>query len=139
MKITGGCHCEKVRYCAEIDPNKIMLCHCTDCQRMSGSAFRGVVVTSDASLELVGDVKDYVKTTARSGTPRVQAFCPECGTHLYSTAAQDMPKGTKPYMIRLGTVDQQDQLTPNMEIWCSSRKHWLNAVDGAIQIEEQSA
>ena len=40
MKIDGACHCGYISYLAEIDPEKAGLCHCTDCQTLSGSAFR---------------------------------------------------------------------------------------------------
>ena len=40
MKIDGGCHCGYITYAAEIDPEKVGICHCTDCQTLSGTAFR---------------------------------------------------------------------------------------------------
>ena len=40
MKITGGCHCGAITYEAEVDPGKVSVCHCTDCQTLTGSAFR---------------------------------------------------------------------------------------------------
>ena len=40
MKIDGGCHCGYLTYEAEIDETKISICHCTDCQALSGTAFR---------------------------------------------------------------------------------------------------
>ena len=43
MKIDGGCHCGYIAYEAEADPAKAMICHCTDCQTLSGSAFRTVL------------------------------------------------------------------------------------------------
>jgi len=42
MKIDGGCHCGYITYTAEIDPDKVGICHCTDCQTLSGSAFAPV-------------------------------------------------------------------------------------------------
>ena len=42
MKITGGCHCGAITYEAEVDAERVALCHCTDCQTLSGSAFRSV-------------------------------------------------------------------------------------------------
>ena len=43
MKIDGGCHCGFITYEGEADPDKAAICHCTDCQTLSGSAFRTVV------------------------------------------------------------------------------------------------
>jgi len=47
MRIDGRCHCGYITYEAEIDPEKVMICHCTDCQTLSGSAFRTVVLTRE--------------------------------------------------------------------------------------------
>jgi hypothetical protein len=40
MKVTGSCHYEAIAYEAEVDPNSVRVCHCTDCQRLTGTAFR---------------------------------------------------------------------------------------------------
>src|SRR5690606_36972007 len=84
MKIDGACHCGRVRYEAEIDPAKVVVCHCTDCQTLSGSAFRTVVPAREGTFRLLsGALKIYVKT-AESGNRREQAFCPECGTPIHA-------------------------------------------------------
>jgi hypothetical protein len=137
MKINGGCHCGNIKYTAEIDPQKVILCHCSDCQQMSGAAFRGVLPSTDTTFSMTGNIKDYIKETADSGMPRAQGFCPECGTHIYATAVGDMPAGTKPYMIRLGTVEQKDDINPTVEIWCDSRQSWLDPIEGATQVSKQ--
>jgi hypothetical protein len=92
MKIDGGCHCGYITYEAEVDPEKTTICHCTDCQHLSGSAFRTVVrVAGDTFKIIAGEPTIYVKT-AESGARRVQGFCPRCGTPIYSTAEGDDPK-----------------------------------------------
>ena len=76
MKVDGGCHCGHIRYEAEVDPDKVVICHCTDCQTLSGSAFRTVVPTNEGTFKLLsGEPKVYVKT-GESGNKRVQTFCP---------------------------------------------------------------
>ncbi|HLF23386.1 MAG TPA: GFA family protein, partial [Burkholderiales bacterium] len=100
MKIDGGCHCGYVAYEAVIDTEEVGICHCTDCQTLSGSAFRTyVLATKDAFRILAGQPKIYVKT-AVSGAKRVQAFCPECGTPIYSAA----PTDPNIFSIRAGTA-----------------------------------
>src|SRR5689334_18981220 len=39
MKIDGRCHCGEITFEAEVDPDALHICHCTDCQTLSGSAF----------------------------------------------------------------------------------------------------
>jgi len=68
MKVDGGCHCGKIRYEAEVDPGNVLICHCTDCQTMSRSAFR-TVVPSNAGAFLSGTPRVYAKT-AESGRRR---------------------------------------------------------------------
>jgi hypothetical protein len=60
-----------ITYEAEIDPEKVMICHCSDCQTLSGSAFRTVVHTQEATFRLLsGEPKTYVKTS-ESGTSTI--------------------------------------------------------------------
>ena len=73
MKIDGGCHCGYITYEAEADPQKPFICHCTDCQQLSGSAFRiGIRVASDDFRMLSGEPTIYAKT-AESGAKSAQA------------------------------------------------------------------
>jgi hypothetical protein len=103
MKIDGRCHCGYITFEAEIEPDKTLLCNCTDCQTFSGSAFRVHAFTREDAFRLLsGEPKIYVKT-AESGNKRPQAFCPECGTHIYATA---VGAGPKVYAIRVGSISR---------------------------------
>jgi hypothetical protein len=54
MKLDGRCHCGFISYEAEIDPETVMLCHCTDCQTLTGSAFRTFVLSREDGFNLLG-------------------------------------------------------------------------------------
>ena len=132
MKIDGACYCGYITYEAEIDPDEVWICYCTDCQTLSGTAFRTlVIVPEDAFLILSGVPKIYVKTGS-SGAKREQSFCPECGSPFYSTSLGD---GPKVYNIRLGTVRQRDELPPKKQYWSRSALHWLSDLDTVPKIE----
>jgi hypothetical protein len=134
MRIDGSCHCGHIVYEAEVDPQKAMICHCTDCQTLSGSAFRTVVPTLPDTFKLLsGTLKIYVKT-GESGTKRPQAFCPECGTPIYSTV---MGEGPKVHSIRVGTVHQRGDLVPRVQLWFRSAQHWLGELRSVPAIEKQ--
>ncbi|MEP9386589.1 GFA family protein [Mesorhizobium sp. KR9-304] len=127
MKIDGGCHCGAIAYEAEIDPDMVSICHCTDCQTLSGTAFRVVIFASEENFRLTrGTPKAYVKT-AESGNRRVQAFCAECGSPIYATSADDGPKS---YGIRVGTARQRADLKPRRQIWHRSAAPWLPGIEG---------
>lgn len=126
MKVDGRCHCGNITYTAEIDPETVAICHCTDCQTLSGSAFRTIVPGPAKGFELrSGTLKIYVKT-AESGNPRAQAFCPDCGTPIYSAAPKDPPF----YSLRVGAIVQRGELKPKAQSWCRSALGWLPELGG---------
>ena len=133
MKIDGQCHCGAITYEAEIDLAKVLVCHCTDCQSLSGSAFRvAVPAEGDSFRFLTGRPKIYVKT-AESGNHREQAFCPDCGSPIYASAAGGKP----PLSIRVGTIRQRDQLIPRKQVWFRSAQRWLPDL-GAVAKHDKS-
>ncbi len=125
MHIDGRCHCGAIAYEAEVDPASAKICHCTDCQTLSGSAFRTVVFTREGTFALrQGRLATYVKT-AESGRQREQGFCPTCGTPVYSTAPGD---GPKVHALRLGTVRQRDRIVPRLQTWHRSAQGWIGKI-----------
>lgn len=133
MKIDGACHCGNITYTAEVDPERAGLCHCTDCQTLSGSAFRmSVPATKDNFSLLSGRPKIYVKT-AESGVKRAQAFCPECGTSIYSCAVED----PQVFNIRLGTARQRREIQPKSQGWFRSAHPWVLELNSIKQFPKQ--
>lgn len=125
MHITGQCHCGFVRYEAEIEPAKVTICHCDDCQRLTGSAYRVSASTSSDQFHITrGRPKLYVKH-GDSGAKRLQYFCGDCGSPLYVTGeGADAEK----IGIRLGTIDQRRTLSPAKQSWCRSALPWVNTI-----------
>ena len=135
MKIDGGCHRGYLTYTAEVDPEKVGICHCTDCQTLSGAAFRVNVPAARESFHLeAGQPKIYVKT-AESGAKRAQAFCPECGTPIYSAAVSD----PQMFNIRVGTARQRAELRPKTQGWCRSKRDWVMDLQSVKQFAKQRA
>ena len=122
MKIDGACYCGEVAYEADVNPESVTICHCTDCQATAGTAFRTIVpATAETFRVISGAPKTYVKT-AESGNQRALAFCGICGTHVWASDAGDDPGRIS---IRGGTVRQRDQLPPRRQVWCRSAQPWL--------------
>ena len=119
MKIEGCCHCGKISYEAEINPDYVIICHCTDCQIISGSPYRVTVPVKAENFKLHGQPKTYVKT-ADSGNKRVLGFCADCGSAIYSTSLEDRIF----FSLRLGAVKQRAQLIPKSQGWCRSALPW---------------
>jgi hypothetical protein len=76
----------------------------------------------------------FLKTTADSGKPRLQAFCPTCGSPIYSTTPGE---GVQPsYMVRVGILRQRDQFVPRRQNWYRSARPWVTEI-GAIPMNEK--
>ena len=134
MKVDGGCHCGFITIEGEADPEHVTLCHCTDCQTGTGSAFRVSVPISGATFKMTGEPARYLKTTAASGTPRVQTFCPRCGSPIFSTSPGDDPRPA--YNLRVGILRQRGMLTPKRQIWVRSALPWVTDI-AAVEHSEQ--
>jgi hypothetical protein len=118
--IEGGCLCGRVRYNAEAEPTFVGVCHCTDCQKFSGSAFATVVGIPATALKLTGAVKTFTKL-GDSGKPIHRRFCPECGSGIMEEA--DALPGMM--MISVGTLDDRSLVKPNSQIYCDSAQSWV--------------
>ena len=132
MQVHGACHCGNVSFTAEIDPSKVMICNCADCQTLSGAPLRAIAQAPIGSFKLSGPTKTYIKT-AESGNKRAQVFCPECGTPLYASAAESPTTVT----LRLGCLSEREQLTPSLQLWQRSAAPWITELKGIPGVPAQ--
>ena len=133
LLVHGQCHCGSVRLTAQVIAAKVFVCHCADCQVLTGSAFRVVAPAVPGSLQVVGEVKEYARR-ADSGAVRLQAFCPECGTPLFARSESADGLAT----LRVGALAERQQLIPAAQLWQRSAMPWvfgLSAVPGCQQQE----
>lgn len=134
MKVDGACLCGHVKYEAEVDPQRVALCHCTDCQINSGCAMGWVVAVVDDRIELKsGALKIFVKT-AESGRRRALGFCPECGTRIVAKPV-DGEEGIT--TLRAGSVRQRDQLRPRAQLWARSAQPWIDDLRELPKLDKQ--
>ncbi len=134
MQGDGACHCGAITFTAVVDPNGVMVCHCTDCQVLTGSAFRVVVPASIETFVLHGEPKRYVKV-AESGAKRMQAFCSVCGSSVFAMGVENATRVS----LRVGLLKQCNQLSPSLQIWKRSASSWLNALASVPGCEQQEA
>ncbi|MGD9479993.1 GFA family protein [Shinella sp. G-2] len=122
MRIDGQCHCGFVTYEAEIDPGAVSICHCADCQRLTGSPYRVTATVPRAAVHLTGNPPQLYTKTAENGRQRLQYFCPECGSPLFATGTGD---DAETWGIRWGSINQRAHLRPVRQIWCASATDWF--------------
>ena len=129
MKIDGRCHCGKISYEAEINPEYVVICHCTDCQTISGAPYRVNVSALTRRFHLNGTPKTYLKR-GDSGEVVATMFCADCGTALYSS------KGEAPEFIflRVGAVAQRSLLAPKSQGFCCSAMPWATDISGIPRV-----
>jgi hypothetical protein len=133
MKVEGQCHCGEITFEAEVDTDAVGICHCTDCQMLSGSAYRVTAHSPAAKFVLrSGTPKIYIKI-AESGNKRAHGFCANCGTPIYATD----PHEPRTYGIRVGTLKQRRELLPRRQIWYRSALSWVADLHDIPQIDRQ--
>ena len=132
MKIDGQCHCGKITFEAEVDPATMGICHCTDCQRLSGSAFRANIQAPAVTFVLHGTPKSYIKT-AESGNKRRHAFCGDCGTPIYASDVDNPQR----YSLRVGTINQRGAFTARKQIWRRSALAFVDALSSIPASEKE--
>ena len=131
MRITGGCFCKKIRYTATIDPKTVTICHCTDCQINSGTAYGVVVGVTNEECILEDGQLTYFEKIADSGARRSLAFCATFGTRIYAKPADGKP-GL--FGIRVGTVDQRESLIPRQQVFFNSALDWVTDITNLKKI-----
>ena len=121
MKIEGGCLCGKVRYSGEAEPIFAGVCHCTNCQKSTGTAFNAVVAVPKPAVSFTGTVSTY-EGRGDTGNAVYKAFCPECG----SPVAEEAAVMADVVMIPVGTLDDPGAVKPAMQIYCDSAQPWIS-------------
>ena len=136
MKVDGGCQCGALAYEAEVNPERVSICHCSDCQKLSGSAFVVYAVAREENFRLTaGRLEIYLKQ-ADSGNERQLAFCPVCSALIYSTSAGEGPR----YLaLRVGTIRQRAELPPKSQIWWGSALPWVKELIGRDNMPTRDA
>ncbi len=121
MTFTGACRCGSTRYELAVDSlTAIYCCHCTDCQRWSGSAFSEQAVVPENAITAAGPVIEFTIQNA-SGALSHQHACGICHTRLWNTNT------ARPGLaiVRAGTLDHNRKLEPRLHIWVKSKQPWV--------------
>ena len=118
--MNGGCLCGDVRYSATGEPKVTSTCHCTHCQKQSGSAFVEVVAVPNETFTLHGTTHSFTYA-GDSGRKKTGNFCPRCSSML-TIEAEGFPGMT---LIMGGTLDYTSWLKPTIQLFCDSAQPWV--------------
>jgi hypothetical protein len=129
----GGCQCGALRYRIEGEPVALAVCHCSECQRGSGSAFgMSLVVPRGAFRMLAGEPKIWTRSSDSGRAVRC-AFCAECGVRIYHQPER-MPDTLN---VKPGTLDDRSWLAPSAHVWLRSKQPWVPIPDGVRRVDGQ--
>ena len=100
----------------------VRCCHCTWCQRETGSAFAINALIEAHHVSVTKGAPKQVTLPSASGQGQVFTRCTDCGVTLWSNyaAAKD-----KVHFLRVGTLDDPTQMPPDIHIFTSSKQPWV--------------
>lgn len=131
--IEGGCTCRLVRYRMLTKPMFVHCCHCTWCQRETGTAFAlNAMIEADRIELLQGDV-EVVNTPTNSGKGQKISRCPKCRIALWSNYSG---AGDAVRFVRVGTLDEPGRFPPDIHIFTSTKQPWVMLPAGTPAVPE---
>ncbi|HEU4529901.1 MAG TPA: GFA family protein [Steroidobacteraceae bacterium] len=129
----GGCTCRFVRYRMTSGPLFVHCCHCTWCQRETGTAFAlNAMIEADRVQLLSGEVQ-RVLTPSASGKGQKISRCPKCFVAVWSNYAG---AGDAVHFVRVGTLDHPGRFPPDIHIYASTKQPWVVLPAGARAVPE---
>ena len=120
--LTGGCTCGAIRYRMQAPPLFVHGCHCTWCQRETGSAFAINVLIEADRVTLISGQPQTVPTPSASGRGQQITRCPACRVALWSNYSG---MGEKIHFLRGGTLDDPTAVQPDIHIYTSTKLPWV--------------
>ena len=133
LPLTGGCQCGRVRYQIRADPLAVYVCHCTECQRQSGSAFALSLAVARDALVVDKGAPAIWRREVEGGRMIDCVFCGACGTRLFHNPERN-PQAS---IVKPGTLDDTSWLKPVGHIWTRSAQSWVPIPQDTVNYEGQ--
>ena len=124
----GQCQCGHVRYQLLGKPLMIYACHCLHCQKQSSSAFGISMWMERDEVEFTAAEPSLWSTHGDSGTEKICAFCPRCGSRIYHARGGS----GAPISMKAGTLDDTSWLNPVAHIWTKRAQPWLRVEESGL-------
>lgn len=128
----GGCACGAVRYRLASRPMFVNCCHCTECQRQTGSAFVINAIIETDRIQLLAGKPEPVAVPTGSGNPHDIYRCPKCQGAVWS----DYGRRPKLRFVRVATLDEPGRLPPEAFIYLGTKLPWVQLPGNIPAFEE---
>ncbi|KAF9894847.1 hypothetical protein FE257_004468 [Aspergillus nanangensis] len=137
---SGSCLCGTVKFQLTGDPQSCFVCHCTSCQKITGSAFSANCWYKQDQLDLIQgeeSIKSHGDSETASGHTLTRSFCSTCGSNLF--LRHSLMDASGMISVTSGTIDNRDNLSPSVEFFCRNKRGWLSpgGISGTEQKEAQ--
>lgn len=132
MSREGGCACGAVRYRILREPMFVHCCHCTSCQKETGSAFVINALVESAEVEILEGLPEPIMTPSESGRGQQVWRCPKCKVALWSNygGSRDVLR-----FVRVGTLDRPHEVEPDIHIYTRSKVPWVGLPEGVRTVD----
>ena len=127
MSKTGSCLCGDVSFTYKSEPGMFLMCHCTDCQKSTGSPVASIIIVPEDDFSINGSTSSYeceAKVT--------RSFCKICGSQIFSR----IESAPGVVAIKTGVLDEQPNIKPNLVCWTKSKPNWFEINHPEIVFEE---
>jgi hypothetical protein len=126
--LTGGCQCGAIRYSVSVEPRFSLICHCRQCQHLTGTGHAAQFAVSFASTVIEGTLSFY-DLTADSGNAVRNGFCRDCGTPILKISAA-MPDA---FVIHAGSMDDPGKFKPDFVVFDHAKQPWDHVDDSLLR------
>ena len=116
------CACGGISATTEGEPRFVVLCHCTQCQRRTGSPFGVGVYFHKEDVRLAGAPKTYKRTVEGTERSLTNYFCPDCGGTVYWT----LDLRPQHIGIALGNFANPAFAAPTRSVWTQHKHEWVS-------------
>lgn len=137
LPLAGGCQCGALRYEVSEAPIVTYLCHCTECQRITSSAFSMAILVRDSAFRLTKGEPRLISRVADSGRTTTRWHCPDCAGWICSSPTPDPQQPGPVRRVRAGTLDDRSWLRPTAHYWTRSKQPWFALPAGDQVFETQ--
>ncbi|MDJ0788900.1 MAG: GFA family protein [Myxococcota bacterium] len=127
----GGCLCGDLRFELSENPISVYACHCTDCQKETGSAFVVSATVRSEAFEWTTGAPETWHVTLPDGRIKGSEYCPRCTSKL---GGQSRFEGVR--SVDTGAFDDTSWLTPPVHIWTRSAQPWIRFPEGALLYDQ---
>lgn len=126
MERTAMCCCGALRIKVRGEPSRVVVCHCFQCQRRTGSVFGdNAYFPRSALLAVEGESKQFSRATERGGSLTFH-FCPKCGSSVFWNLSSD----SDVVAVAVGAFADPGFAKPSRSVFGVTRHHWVPYVEG---------